>query len=155
MLTVRRSIPGVVLALTLTGIGSAAVDAQPPIQPHHRFGGVVNRRSNKSVIGSVCAGPGALGRVAKNQTMDVVGDGHGNTGSSHYVYAWIVPSSPARTPPMITFDAFFRPTTISTSWRVPCTGTGEVEFSSCAYGQTCSSGSVPVYVKVTFKNTAT
>jgi hypothetical protein len=146
---------GVVLAITLSGIGEGVAEAQEPIFPHHQFGGLVNGRSNGGVVHTACSGPAEQGRVAKGQTLELRGTGHGNTGSSNSVYAWFVPSSRGRMPPTIEFDTIFRAATVSTSWKVPCTGKGEVEFSSCGYGKTCSPGSVPAYVKVTFEDSAT
>jgi hypothetical protein len=145
-----------------TGVGSAA--AQQPIGPNQHFLGLVNGSNDDPTVYVVCPGPisnGRTGPVAGGQTMSVanVAIGGGYTGLFSVVYAWFVPTAtptpvasptPVGPPTQLKFTEYGVPQSIPTSVRVPCDGTGEVEFSSCPYLAPCAFGWVPNYVKVNF-----
>jgi hypothetical protein len=138
---------------------SAAAAAQTPIAPHQHFVGLVNGDEARAVVYTVCAGPvqpGESGPVAGGQDMAVrrMATGSGNTGPFSQVYAWFVPAPGASAPVALTFTDYGSPQPIPTSIDVPCSGTGQVEFSSCPYLAPCAAGWVPVYVTVTFEDIA-
>ena len=143
---------------------------QTPIGPGQHFLGLVNGSNAGPVtVRTVCAGPtfpGRTGAVAGGQTMSVaeVASAGGYTGFFSHVYSWCVPTTtvPAATartatravPVQLEFTEYGAPQPIPTSVRVPCDGSGTVEFSSCPYLAPCAFGWVPNYVKVPFVNIA-
>jgi hypothetical protein len=94
--------------------------------------------------------------VESGQTfsVDEVALGGGFTGPLSIVYAWFVPTSTSAKPPSVKFSKYGVPKTIPSKVRVPCDGTGQVEFSSCPYLAPCVAGWVPNYVPVRFENIA-
>ena len=137
------------------GVGSAS--AQQAIGPNQRFIGLVNGSNADPAVYVVCPGPvyaGRTGPVAGGQTMSVaqVATGGGYTSVFSSVNSWFVPvpaSYPAN-PAELKFTEYGVPQSIPTSIRVPCGGTGQVEFSSCPYLAPCAYGWVPDYVTVRF-----
>jgi hypothetical protein len=100
---------------------------------------------------------GRTGPVAGGQTLAVVRAtrDHGYTGPFSQIYAWFVPQKGATTAPVqLKFIKYNAPQAIPTSVKVPCDGTGQVEFSSCPYLAPCAYGWVPDYVTVQFENIA-
>jgi len=156
----RRTFAAVAMAIAVFGLAGLPAGALQPIGPHQHFGGRVNGTRTSAVVHTVCAGPsaGRTGPVAGGQTLSVVRAprGHGNTGLFSQIYAWFVPQSGATTAPtQLKFTSYNAPQTIPTSVKVPCDGTGKVEFSSCPYLAPCAYGWVPDYVTVQFVNIAT
>jgi hypothetical protein len=95
--------------------------------------------------------------VAAGQKMAVARDaiGAGYTGPFSQIFAWVVPPNGTTSrPPALTFTQYGVPQAIPTSWRVPCYGTGQVEFSSCPYLAPCAAGWTPDYVTVRFVDIA-
>ena len=101
-------------------------------------------------------GKGRLGPVAGGQTLSVTrtASGTGYTGGFDQVNAWFVPAKPWPAPVTLHFTNYRQPQEIPTSVRVPCAGTGTVEFSSCPYLAPCPFGWVAMDVKVRFVNVA-
>ena len=84
-----------------------------------------------------------------------VASGGGFTGPFRTIYAWFVPpSNSSSRPTMLRFTEYGVSQPIPTSIKVPCGGTGQVEFSSCPYLAPCAYGWVPDYVTVRFVNIA-
>jgi hypothetical protein len=108
----------------------------------------------------ICPGPiggNRTGPVAGGQTMSVaqIAGGGGYTGLFSQIYAWFVPTSSAKgAPTMLKFVTYGTPKAIPTSIRVPCSGRGTVEFSSCPYLAPCAYGWVPDDVGVRFVDIA-
>ena len=142
----------------------AHASAQTPIKPGQHFVGLVNGSDNDPVVYTVCPGPafpGETGRLLAGQTLAVaeIAQGAGYTGFFSSIHAWFVPTSVTPVtlpgaPPSVTFSRYGTPKRIPASVRVPCDGTGQVEFSSCPYLAPCAAGWVPDYVTVTFENVA-
>jgi hypothetical protein len=151
----------VFLAVGLIAAGVGAASAQQAIGPNQHFIGLVNGSNNTPVVNTVCPGPITLGRtgpVAGGQTLLVaeVVRGKGFTGLFKQVYAWFVPSGKSPQPPvvLVKFKRYGVPKAIPSTVRVPCTGKGKVEFSSCPFQAPCAAGWVPNIVKVQFVNSA-
>jgi hypothetical protein len=166
---VNKSLAGTaVLAATLTATliattlaGSIpAAGAQTRVGPHQHFIGLVNGSHNLPVVYTVCPGPvwpARTGPVAGGQTLDVAeaASGHGYTGPFSQIFAWVVPPPKSTTrPPEQTFTTYGKAEPFPAGVRVPCGGTGQVEFSSCPYLAPCAAGWVPDLVKVQFQNIA-
>lgn len=163
MITARRLVVCSILALAIfASVGSAV--AQQPIGPDQHFIGLVNGSNNDAAVYTVCGGPispGRTGPVASGQTMSVaeVASGGGYTGPFSQIYAWFVPSAPSpapasAAPTMLKFSTYGDPQTIPTAIRVPCYGSGQVEFSPCPYRAPCVFGWTPDIVKVRFVDIA-
>jgi hypothetical protein len=150
----------VIAAAALFAFAGVPASAQQPIGPNQHFAGRVNGTRTSAVVHTVCAGPASAGRtgpVAGGQTLAVVraAQGHGYTGPFSQIYAWFVPPSGTTTAPVqLKFTSYNAPQAIPTSVKVPCDGTGKVEFSSCPYLAPCAYGWVPDYVAVRFVNIA-
>jgi hypothetical protein len=148
------------IAATSFGAGVGAAAARQRIGSDQHFIGLVNGSDSKPMVRVVCPGPiyaGRTGPVAGGQTMSVarVATGGGYTGPFSVVYAWFVPpSGNTERPTQLTLTRYRTPQDIPTSIRVPCGGTGKVEFSSCPYLAPCAYGWVPDYIKVRFVNIA-
>ena len=144
----------------LTFCQAAQAQASTPIGPSQHFAGQVNGRHVGAVVYTVCPGPvspGRTGPVESGQTLSVrsLDSGGGFTGPFSSVDAWFVPTATATpAPPSVTFHRYGATKAIPASVRVPCDGTGTVEFSSCPYLAPCAYGWVPDYVTVTFENIA-
>jgi hypothetical protein len=147
--------------LLITGVLAPSAGAQARVGPGQHFLGLVNGSNQQPVVvDTVCpgpTGPGRTGPVAGGQTLEVAqtAAGHGYTGLFSQIYAWVVPA-PGSTgrPPSRTFTDYGTPQSFPRSVRVPCDGTGRVEFSSCPYLAPCAAGWVPDYVRVRFVNIA-
>jgi hypothetical protein len=145
---------------TSLGAGVDAAAAQQRIRPDQHFTGLVNGSDSKPMVGVVCPGPiypGRTGPVAGGQTMSVgrAATGDGYTGPFSAIYSWFVPPANSTAPPtQLKFSRYRTPQDIPTSIRVPCGGTGKVEFSSCPYLAPCAYGWVPDYIKVRFVDIA-
>jgi len=155
-----RTFAGVAAAVAVFALAGSPAGAQQQIGPHQHFAGRVNGARTSAVVYTVCAvpvGAGRTGPVAGGQTLSVVRAtrGHGYTGLFSQIYAWFVPQSGATTAPtQLKFTSYNAPQGIPTSVKVPCDGTGQVEFSSCPYLAPCAYGWVPDYVTVQFVNIA-
>ena len=154
-----RSVLVLALAAAALSFGAAGASAQTPIGPGQHFIGLVNGSRTSVTVDTVCPGPvwrGREGLVAGGQTMSVaeVGRGRGFTGPLSDVYAWFVPRH-GETPIQLEFTTYGDPQTIPSAVRVPCSGRGRAEFSSCPYLAPCVAGWAPTYVRVTFVDIAT
>jgi hypothetical protein len=131
------------------------------VGPDQHFIGLVNGTDTNAVVYTVCPGPvvpGRTGPVEGGQTLSVerqVG-GSGYTGPFDSIHAWFVPATGTHlnAPPSVTFARYGVAKVIPPTVRVPCDGTGTVEFSSCPYLAPCAYGWVPDFVTVTFINIA-
>jgi hypothetical protein len=147
------------LTVALIGAGVSAASAQTPIGPDQHFFGFVNGSNHDPVVYTVCPGPsspGRLGPVANGQTfsVDEVASGGGFTGPLSSIYAWFVPPSTSTKPPSVKFSKYGVRQAIPSAIRVPCDGTGQVEFSSCPFLAPCAAGGAANYVPVRFENIA-
>jgi hypothetical protein len=165
MITARRSLTAAALAaasvvVPLLAGPVAAAGAQTRIGPDQHFIGLVNGSNRLPVVETVCPGPSRpdqTGPVVGGQTLEVAETAHGPgfTGPFSQIYAWVVPASQTTTrPPAQTFTVYGKSEPFPTGVRVPCGGTGRVEFSSCPYLAPCAAGWVPTFVKVQFENVA-
>ncbi len=153
--------PFIVIAVVLVALlgGGAAAAANGRIRPNEHFIGLVNGRNIKPVVYTVCPGPiwpGRTGAVAGGQNLAVarVGAGRGYTGPFAQVYAWFVQDSSAQGPQQVSFTSYGTRQAIPSTARLPCDGTGTVEFSSCPHLAPCAFGWVPNLVGVRFVNLA-
>jgi hypothetical protein len=151
------------LVASLSAMLGVSAAASPPIRAHQHFVGVVNGRSASAaaspVVYTVCAGPiwaGRSGPLAGGQTVAVArAVRHGGyTGLFSQVYAWIVEDSSPDAPQQVSITRYGRNVAIPAAVRVPCDGTGRVEFSSCPHLAPCAAGWKPTLVKVRFENIA-
>jgi hypothetical protein len=83
-----------------------------------------------------------------------VASGHGYTGLFSQVYAWFDQDSSATKPDMVKFTEYGVSQPIPSAVRVPCSGTGQVTFSSCPYLAPCAAGFIPDEVTVKFVDIA-
>lgn len=147
------------LAMITVGLIAVPASAQAPIQPDQHFVGVVNGKRADVVVHTVCPGPASPGRtgpVAGGQTFAVarLAKGSGYTGPFGQVNVWFVPKQQQPAPVQVRLTKYGQPRPIPNTVRVPCDGTGTVEFSSCPYLAPCAFGWVPTYVKVRFVDIA-
>jgi hypothetical protein len=155
-----RTFVSIAIAVAALAVASVPAGAQQPIGPNQHFSGLVNGTRTSAVVYTACGGPASAGRtgpVAGGQTLAVARrmTGRGYTGPLTHIYAWFVPQSGTTTAPtQLKFNSYGAPKAIPTSVRVPCDGTGMVEFSSCPYLAPCAFGWIPDYVKVQFTNIA-
>jgi hypothetical protein len=145
--------------MVFVGLVGAPAIAQAPIQPKQHFVGLVNGKGADAVVKTVCPGPATSGRegqVLRGQTVSVVrmAKGAGYTGPFGQVNVWFVPRQQGPAPMQMQLTEYGQPLAIPTSIRVPCSGVGQVEFSSCPYLAPCAFGWVPTSVKVRFVNVA-
>jgi hypothetical protein len=87
--------------------------------------------------------------VAGGQTVAVhrVKRHHGDTGpNGHEIYAVLNSTT------IVGLTRYDQPEPIPTSTRLPCQGTGTVEFTVCPLPQPCPVGSKPDVVPVTYEN---
>ena len=156
----RGAVTAFVCGLAALVISAPAARADgPPIGPHQHFVGVVNGQLTSVTVHTVCAGPaspGRLGPIAGGQTFAVRRDpsGGGYTGLVSQVYAWFVPNASTNGHLAVKLTAYRTRRAIPAGVRVPCDGSGRVEFSSCPYLAPCAAGWVPTYVWVRFVNIA-
>jgi hypothetical protein len=146
-------------AMVIVGLVAAPAVAKAPIKPNQHFIGLVNGKQAGAVVKTICPGPekpGTQGRVLSGQTLSVrrQNSGSGYTGPFGQVNAWFVPSQPWPAPVQLRLTEYGKPMSIPRSVHVPCSGSGQVEFSSCPYLAPCAYGWVPTYVKVRFVNVA-
>ncbi len=156
---VRLLLVGALLLPSVSGVVATPAAASAPIKPHQHFYGLVNGGKNTPVVYTVCAGPiwpGRMGSVVGGQTMSVVRatNGAGFTGPFRQVYAWFVPGSASKPPPMLHFTNYGVAQVIPATVQVPCDGPGQAEFSSCPYLAPCAAGFVSDIVDVLFVNIA-
>jgi hypothetical protein len=151
----------IVVVLMLVGLlgETTAANALQPIQPDQHFVGLVNGRHVESEVYTVCPGPmspGRTGPVLGGQTLALahVAFGGGYTGPFSGIYAWIVQDASATGPQQVKFTTYGTKEPIASSARVPCSGTGQVEFSSCPHLAPCAYGWRPNLVTVRFVNVA-
>ena len=149
-------------ALLLGPAGPAAA-AGEPIGAGQYFAGVVNGVRGSAtvtpIVRTICAGPispGRVGTIAAGQTVSVVRTpkGPGYTGLFNSVSVWFVPPTLTPAPQQMRLTAYGVPAAIPTTIQVPCSGTGQVEFSACPYLAPCAFGWVPTRVTVRFLNIA-
>ncbi|MDQ1392763.1 MAG: hypothetical protein QOF30_1740 [Acidimicrobiaceae bacterium] len=158
-LVARPFVVVTVIVVALLAGGSAAAGANEVIRPDEHFIGLVNGSNVQAVVYTLCPGPlwpGRTGPVASGQNLAVarVGAGHGFTGLFSQVYAWFVQDSSASAPDQVKLAKYGTQRQVPSSVRVPCDGTGRVEFSSCPYLAPCAFGWVPNFVGVRFVNLA-
>jgi hypothetical protein len=149
---------GLVAAAALC-VGVAATAAGTLIGPQQHFVGFVNGHTGKAVVYTVCPGPasdGETGQVETGQTFEVARakTKGGDTGVFGRILAWFVPQPGGARPVQVGFTRYRSPKPIPSTVRVPCGGTGRVEFSSCPYLAPCAAGWIPTYVAVRFENIA-
>ncbi len=154
-----RRIAAIAVIVTLVAVGSTSIGAQTAIKGGQHFLGAVNGQAGQAVVYTVCPGPtrpSQLGGLAGGQTLLVVEttSGYGFTGPFSHAYAWFVPQAGGPAPVQLTFAGYGEPLKIPTTVRVPCSGGGRVEFSSCPYNAPCAAGWVPNYVHVKFEDIA-
>jgi hypothetical protein len=130
-----------------------------PIGPSQHFAGRVNGQTSIATVHTVCPGPGTAGQfgsIASGQTVSVhrVASGHGYTGLFSQVYAWFVQNESLNGHHAAVITTYRTKVAIPTSVRVPCDGTGRVEFSSCPYLAPCAAGWEPTFVRVRYENIA-
>jgi hypothetical protein len=141
-------------------LGSAATaSANEAIQPNQHFLGFVNGSNADPAVYTVCPGPigsGRTGPVAGGQSVAVahVKTGGGSTGLFRQVYAWFVQDASANGPHQVKFRMYGTPQKVPSSVRVPCGGSGQVEFSSCPRLAPCAAGWVPILINVRFVDIA-
>jgi hypothetical protein len=157
--SLRIALTSFAVTLALIGTGTSAASAQTPIGADQHFLGFVNGSNDDPVVHTVCPGPsdpGRRGPVESGQTFSVgeVASGGGFTGPLSSMYAWFVPPSTSGKPPSVKFSKYGVAKAIPSTVRVPCSGTGRVEFSPCPYLAPCVAGWVPNYVPVKFENVA-
>lgn len=155
---VRSTVLVALLTVTALGMTITAAGAQEHIQPNQHFMGLVNGSNAPVVVYTVCPGPaaGQTGPVASGQTLSVahVASGNGYTGLFSQVYAWFDQDSSATKPDMVKFTEYGVAQPIPSAVRVPCSGTGQVTFSSCPYLAPCAAGFIPDEVTVKFVDIA-
>lgn len=142
----------------VAGPAGAAAGSEP-IGPNQHFIGLVNGSNTTVDVHTVCAGPASPGRTGpavSDQTLAVarVARHGGFTGPLSQVYAWFVQDASGATPNMVTFTTYGTPHRVPAAVRVPCQGTGQVEFSPCPFRAPCVAGWRPNVVKVRFVNIA-
>jgi len=143
---------GACLPVTPPGGGGGGA----PIGPHQHYVGVVNGSTTKAVIDVVCPGPAGGNRTgppAANQTVAVhqVASGGGDTGSvAHELWAQF----PKDLLHLVAFHTYDTPGTIPASLRLPCSGTGIIDFTTCFGTLPCATDAVDDLVPVTFVNIA-
>jgi hypothetical protein len=155
----RRFALVAVFLFGLLGGAAAASSANEPIRPNEHFIGLVKGSNVNPAVYTVCPGPiwpGRTGPVVGGQTLAVahVSARGGYTGLFSQVYAWVVQDSSANGPQQVQFTSYGTKQTIPSAVRVPCDGTGQVEFSSCPRLAPCAYGWVPNRVRVRFINLA-
>jgi hypothetical protein len=136
-------------------LGSAAASAKSPIGPNQHFIGFVNGRDANAIIYTACPGPywpGRLGPpVGDKVSVQRVARGGGDTGSNATTIYAYVPGGP----PAITALRYYgEVSTLSSTARVPCQGTGTLYFTTCPLPQPCGAGARPYDVSVRFENIA-
>jgi hypothetical protein len=151
---VIRRVAGVALAVALlsasSGIGAAF--ASTPVRPNQHFIGLVNGKHTGAVVYTVCPGPGTGdGPPAGGQTVAVhrVKAHHGDTGPGARVIYAVISSTV-----LVALKRYDQPEPIPTSARVPCQGSGTIEFSTCPLPQPCPAGAKPDNVAVQFVDIA-
>ncbi len=152
-------VAGVLFSGGLWGVGANVAAANVPIKPGQHFLGLVNGANDTPTVHTVCPGPTSLGRhgpVADGQTLSVarVARGGGKTGLFSQIYAWFAQDNSGPPPQQVKFVVYGVSEAIPAAVRVPCDGTGQVEFSSCPYLAPCAAGWVPDSVTVRFVNIA-
>jgi hypothetical protein len=158
----RRYASRLTVVLVVASMGAAfgpLTASGTAIGPKQHFVGRVNGQRSVATVTTVCAGPstqGQLGSIASGQTVSVnrVSSGGGYTGLFSHVYAWFVQNASVNGRLAVTMTAYGTKVALPTSVRVPCDGTGRVEFSSCPYLAPCAAGWVPTYVRVQYVNIA-
>ena len=150
---------GVVAVAFSVLAGAEATGAQASVGSKQHFLGAVDGQAGRAVVTTVCPGPqrpGERGPILSGQQLLVIETPWigGYTGLFKSIYAWFVPPSGGSAPVQVKFTGYGIPVVIPSSVRAPCTGTGQVEFSSCPYLAPCAAGWVPNYVHVTFVNIA-
>lgn len=151
------------VGITVVSIsGSLTVEtasARPPVGAGQHFLGRVNGRHRGAVVKTVCPGPTSPGRqgpLAADQVFSAskAGKGAGDTGLFTQIYAWFEPDTGGAAPVAATITTYGTRVPIPDGVRVPCDGTGRVQFSSCPYLAPCAFGWVPDLVDVRFVNVA-
>ena len=159
MRNVRATVTAVAVAVLAATCAAQLPASGASIKAHQHFVGRVNGQPSVATVHTVCAGPATAGRVgsiASGQTVSVrhVSTGKGYTGYFSTIYAWFVQNASENGHKAATITAYRTKVAIPTSVRVPCEGTGRMEFSSCPYLAPCAYGWVPTYVKVQYVNIA-
>jgi hypothetical protein len=150
---------GLIVVAAAVVLGAGATSAQTAIGSKQHFLGAVNGQTGHATVTTVCPGPerpSELGPLAGGQQFLVVETPTtgGYTGLFKTIYAWFVPLSGGAAPVQVKIAAYGVPVKIPTTVRVPCSGTGKVEFSSCPYLAPCAAGWTPNVVRVTYEDIA-
>jgi hypothetical protein len=150
---------GITVASIVGSLSVGAASAQPPVGAGQHFIGRVNGRRRDVVVKAICPGPTSPGRqgpVAAGQVFSTYKTrrGPGDTGLFTQIYAWFEPAPGSAAPVAATITSYATKVPIPNGVRVPCDGTGRVEFSSCPYLAPCAFGWVSDFVDVRFVNVA-
>jgi hypothetical protein len=158
-----------ILAVLATSVAVLAAGstagAATPIGPGQHFTGIVNgvkanpASAEAPVVFTFCPGPvggGRTGGVLGGQSVAVtrVPGGGGSTGWFRSVNVWFVQDASAGGPQQVTLTSYDTKAEIPATVRLPCEGTGQVEFSACPRLAPCAFGWVPLLVTVRFENVA-
>lgn len=155
----RRMLVGITVVFIVGSLGIGTVLARPPVGAGQHFIGRVDGRRRNVVVETVCPGPtfpGRQGPVAGGQffSANKARRGLGATGLFTQIYAWFEPEPGGAAPVAATITTYGSKVPIPDAVRVPCDGTGRVEFSSCPYLAPCAFGWEPDFVDVQFVNVA-
>ena len=155
----RTMLLGVTVLVVVGSLGVDVALARPPVGAGQHFIGRVNGRRRSVVVKTVCPGPTSpdrQGPVAAGQVFSAykTRTGPGDTGLFSQIYAWFEPEPGGAAPVAATITTYGTKVPIPDGVRVPCDGTGRVEFSSCPYLAPCAFGWVPDFVDVRFVNVA-
>jgi hypothetical protein len=134
----RSSLLLVVTVAAVLAASAAPAHAADPVGPNQYFEGLVNGQAHQSSVRITCLGPvrpGQLGRPAPGQTVAVRHASSssptavGFTGSAaREIVAFFSPS--ASNAPQVRLTEYGVAVGIPTSFLLPCTGTGSVQFSA-------------------------
>ena len=155
----RTMLVGITVVFVVGSLSVDTVFARPPVGAGQHFIGRVNGRRRNVVVQTVCPGPASPGRQGPLVAGQVFSAykarrGPGATGLFTQIYAWFEPEPGSPAPVEATITTYRTKVPIPDDVRVPCNGTGRVEFSSCPHLAPCAFGWVPDFVDVQFVNIA-
>jgi hypothetical protein len=150
---------GIAVVFLVGSLGVDAASAGRPVRPGQHFIGRVNGKHRDAVVMTVCPGPSSPGqRGAGGRRPVLLGvqgpHGPGYTGLFSQIYRWFEPDTASAAPVAATITTYGTKVPIPDGVRVPCDGTGRVQFSSCPYLAPCAFGWIPDFVDVQFVNIA-
>jgi len=157
MRTIRPYLRAALVAIVVTIVPAVpAYAATSTIGPKQHYRGFVNNKRVDAVIYVVCPGPAGgdrTGPPSRNQTVKVVrvASHGGDTGSiAHQIWGEFVKNSRH----VVGFTRFNAARPIPTSLRFPCSGKGEVRFTTCFRTVACAANARDDVVLVRFENIA-